>query len=285
MSRPPTPRASFKNYRVHENDNYGNRVFMKTIVVASQCGTRAPRLEAWAAVATSRPARPRASFKNYSVHENDNYGNLVFMKTIVVANQKGGSGKSTITVHLAAAAEQAGAGPVVISDTDPQGTAADWFNQRKKAGIETPRYSALTLSDLSGRVRALSEAGAAYLFIDTAPSIGAVNADLFALGDLILIPLNPTPADLRALVKGLPLVRQSGKPFQFVLTRVRPNLRNNDGAAVALNALGLVLTTRMHERVIYAETFAHGKTALETDPKSVAAQEVSALWAEINTKM
>jgi len=131
----------------------------------------------------------------------------------------------------------------------------------------------------------LDEAGAAYLFIDTAPSIGAVNADLFALADLILIPLNPTPADLRALIKGLPLVRQSGKPFQFVLTRVRPNLRNNDGAAVALDALGLVLTTRMHERVVYAETFAHGKTALETDPKGVAAHEVAALWTEIKIKI
>lgn len=207
------------------------------------------------------------------------------MKTIVIANQKGGSGKSTITVHLAAAAELAGNGPVVISDTDPQGTAADWFNQRKKAGIEAPRYSALTLSDLKGRVKALSDAGASYLFIDTAPSIGAVNADLFALADLILIPLNPTPADLRALVKGLPLVRQSGKPFQFVLTRVRPNLRNNDGAAVALNALGLVLSTRMHERVIYAETFAHGKTALETDPKGTAAQELTALWGEVKIKL
>jgi len=207
------------------------------------------------------------------------------MKTIVIANQKGGSGKSTITVHLAAAAEHAGDGPVVISDTDPQGTAADWFNQRKKAGIDTPRYAPLALAELDGRVAALNGAGAAYLFIDTAPSIGAVNAELFALADLILIPLNPTPADLRALVKGLPLVRQSGKPFQFVLTRVRPNLRNNDGAAVALDALGLVLTTRMHERVIYAETFAHGKTALETDTKGVAAEEARGLWAEIKGKI
>jgi chromosome partitioning protein len=207
------------------------------------------------------------------------------MKTIVVANQKGGSGKSTVTVHLAAAAEQAGDGPVVISDTDPQGTAADWFNQRKKAGIDTPLYSPLTLSDLGEKVQALGAAGAAYLFIDTAPSVGAVNADLFALADLILIPLNPTPADLRALVKGLPLVKQSGKPFQFVLSRVRPNLRNNEGAAVALDALGLVLTTRMHERVIYAETFAHGKTAIEIDPKGVAARELASLWAGVKEKM
>lgn len=207
------------------------------------------------------------------------------MKIIVVANQKGGSGKSTITVHLAAAAEAAADGPIVISDTDPQGTAADWFNQRKKLGIDAPLYSALSLTDLKGRINNLDAAGATYLFIDTAPSIGAVNADLFALAHLILIPLNPTPADLRALVKGLPLVRQSGKPFQFVLTRVRPNLRNNDGAAVALNALGLVLTTRMHERVIYAETFSHGKTALEIDAQGVAAQEVSALWAEVKEKI
>jgi chromosome partitioning protein len=207
------------------------------------------------------------------------------MKTIIIANQKGGSGKSTVTVHLAAAAEQAGDGPVVISDTDPQGTAADWFNQRKKAGFNTPLYSPLTLSDMGAKIQALHAAGAAYLFIDTAPSIGAVNADLFALADFILIPLNPTPADLRALVKGLPLIRQSGKPFQFVLARVRPNLRNNDGTAAALDALGMVLPTRMHERVIYAETFAHGKTALELDPTGIAAQELAALWAGLKEKM
>ena len=221
----------------------------------------------------------------YPFHEKENSANIAFMKTIVIANQKGGSGKSTVAVHLAAAAEHAGDGPVVISDTDPQGTAADWFNLRKRSGIDTPRYSVLSLADLRIRIQALSDAEASYLFIDTAPSIGAVNADLFALADLILIPLNPTPADLRALVKGLPLVRQSGKPFQFVLSRVRPNLRNNDGTAVALDALGLVLKTRMHERVIYAETFAHGKTALETDPKGVAAQEIAALWTESKEKI
>ena len=202
-----------------------------------------------------------------------------FMKTIVIANQKGGSGKSTLTVHLAAAAEAAGNGPVIITDTDPQGTAGDWFNQRKKIGLDTPRDALLDLSDLRGKLQALDDAGAAYLFIDTAPSVGAVNAELFAAADLILIPLNPTPADLRALVK------QSGKPFNFILTRVRPNLRNNDGTAMALEALGLVLASRMHERVIYAETFAHGKTAFEIEPNGIAAQEVAALWGVVKEKL
>jgi chromosome partitioning protein len=207
------------------------------------------------------------------------------MKTIVIANHKGGSGKSSLTVHLVVAADQAGDGPAILSDTDPQGTSGDWFNQRKKAGFDTPLYAPLALAELPIKVQALKEAGAAYLFIDTAPSVGAVNAELFALADLILVPLNPTPADLRALVKGLPTIRKSGKPFSFVLARVRPHLKNNDGAAMALEALGLVLPTRMHERVIYAETFAHGKTALEIDPKGIAAQEIAALWQAVKERL
>ncbi len=207
------------------------------------------------------------------------------MKTIVIANQKGGSGKSTVTVHLATAAEHAGHGPVVISDTDPQGTAGDWFNQRKKSGFDTPLYAPLALTELHAKVRDLDAAGASYLFVDTAPSLGAVNADLFAIADFILIPLNPTPADLRALVKGMPTIRQSGRPFSFVMSRVRPNLRNNEGAAMALEALGMVFAARMHERVIYAETFAHGKTALEIDPKGIAASEQMALWLQVRDKL
>jgi chromosome partitioning protein len=207
------------------------------------------------------------------------------MKTIVIANQKGGSGKSTLTVHLAAAAEYAGDSPAIITDTDPQGSAGDWFNQRKKAGLDTPRYAPIALAELDSKLKALEAAGAAYLFIDTAPSVGAVNAELLAIADLILIPLNPTPVDLRALVKGLPLVRASNRPFNFVLTRVRANLRNNEAAALALESLGLVISTRIHERVIFAETFAHGKTAFEIDPHGVAAQEMAAVWEAIKEKL
>jgi len=174
---------------------------------------------------------------------------------------------------------------VVICDTDPQGSTVDWFNQRKQAGISTPRYAPLALSDLASKLHALKAAGASYLFIDTAPSIGSVNAELFTFADAILIPLNPTPTDLRALVKALPTIKQSGKTFHFLLARVRPNLRNNDGVAMALEALGLVLPVRMHERVIYAESFAHGKTAFEIDPKGVAAHELAGIWAALKTRI
>jgi AAA domain len=96
------------------------------------------------------------------------------MKTIVIADQKGGSGESTTIVHLAVAAEMAGDGPVVISDTDPQSSTVDWFDQRKRAAIDTPRYAQLIFSDQPHYLRALKDAGAGYTFIDTAPSIGGV---------------------------------------------------------------------------------------------------------------
>lgn len=70
-----------------------------------------------------------------------------------------------------------------------------------------------------------------------------------------------------------------------MLARVRPNLRNNDGVAMALDALGLVIPARMHERVIYAESFAHGRTAFEIDPKGIAALELSSIWADVKARI
>jgi len=66
---------------------------------------------------------------------------------------------------------------------------------------------------------------------------------------------------------------------------VRPNLRSNDGTAVALESLGLVLPTRMHERIIYADTFAHGRTALDIDPSGLAAREVTSIWTNLKEKI
>jgi chromosome partitioning protein len=242
-----------------------------------------PSLKLWQLWVFRREKFPESV--TYRFRERENSPILSFMKTIVVANQKGGSGKSTLAVHLAVAAEHSGEGPVILSDSDPQGTAGDWFNQRKKSGLDTPLYAPLSLSELTEKIAALAAAGGKYLFIDTAPSVGAVNAELFAAADLLLIPLNPTPADLRALVKGLPHIRQSGTPFFFVLSRVRANLRNNEGTAVALQTLGLLIPTRMHERVIYAETFAHGRTALEIEPKGTAAQEIVGIWQGVKERI
>ena len=55
------------------------------------------------------------------------------MRVLALASQKGGSGKTTLSGHLAVEAQRAGAGPVVLIDIDPQGSLADWWNERERS--------------------------------------------------------------------------------------------------------------------------------------------------------
>src|SRR5580658_7295350 len=144
------------------------------------------------------------------------------MKTVVITSQKGGSGKTTVTAHLAVAAEQAGNGPVVVIDTDPQQTLATWWNIRE---AETPQLAPLNLRELPQKLEALSKAGFAYCVIDTPPALTEQNRAVLKLADLILIPTRPSPNDLWSLGATLDLVKASGTPFAFVLTQAKANAR------------------------------------------------------------
>ncbi|MBV8705004.1 MAG: ParA family protein, partial [Acetobacteraceae bacterium] len=67
------------------------------------------------------------------------------MRTIVLASQKGGAGKTTLAAHVAVAAEAAGAGPTVLIDTDPQGSLSAWWNVRE---ADTPALAPSTIPEL-----------------------------------------------------------------------------------------------------------------------------------------
>jgi len=200
------------------------------------------------------------------------------MKTIIVANQKGGSGKSTLVTHLAVAAERAGDGPAVLTDTDPQGTTADWFNARE---AETPGYVPTTIATLAEKIAALEDAGAQWLFVDTAPAINDQNAELLLLADLVIVPLCASPNDLRALRNTLPLLHASGKPFVFVMTRVNPQARMTVQTALALSEHGQVLQPPLRERVGYPTSMIDGRTVQEIDGGGPAGAEVAELWQSV----
>ncbi|MCB0257860.1 MAG: ParA family protein, partial [Anaerolineae bacterium] len=117
------------------------------------------------------------------------------MKTVVLANQKGGVGKTTLAAHLAVAAERAGDGPCVLIDTDPQASLAAWWNGR---ALETPAFASTALKELSEKRDALGQAGYAYAFIDTPPAITESIRTVIAQADFVLIPTRPSPHDLRA---------------------------------------------------------------------------------------
>ena len=198
------------------------------------------------------------------------------MKTIVIASQKGGSGKTTVVAHLAVAAEKAGHGPAIIIDTDPQQTLATWWNTRE---AETPKLASVTLREMATRLTVLQEMGFAWCFIDTPPALTKQNKHVLALADLILIPTRPSPNDLWSLGATLGLVGQTGAPFVFVLTQAKGNARITVQTMAALSEHGRIFEAVIHDRVDYAASMTDGRTALEIAPSGPAAAEVTGLWS------
>ena len=93
------------------------------------------------------------------------------MHVLVLASQKGGAGKTTLSRHLAVQAERAGEGPVVLIDADPQGGLAGWWNRRPAA---TPVFFASSLDDLPQHLVQAREGGFKLVVIDTPPQATAL---------------------------------------------------------------------------------------------------------------
>lgn len=198
------------------------------------------------------------------------------MKTIVIASQKGGAGKTTLAAHLAVAAELSGAGPCVLIDTDPQGSLSAWWNSRE---APAPALASASLSELSSKLAALDGAGFKLAFIDTPPAITSAILEVVKLADLVLIPTRPSPHDLRAVGSTVDLAQEARKPFAFAVTQAKANARLTVQAVAALSAHGAVAPAIVHDRVDYAVSMIDGRTVCEVSAKSRSAEEVQQLLA------
>jgi chromosome partitioning protein len=207
-------------------------------------------------------------------------GKQLFMKTILITSQKGGSGKTTLATHLAVEAERCGDSPAWLIDTDKQATLSVWHDRRE---LETPQRADISFTEIAAGLRALVDRGAAYCFIDTAPTISNQNAGLMALADLVLIPVRPSPADLWAVSETVAQVKESGRPFLFVITQAKSQASITAQTIAALSEHGRVAQFFMGDRVSYATAMTSGQTASEIDGKSSAAKEVTALWLNIKS--
>ena len=204
------------------------------------------------------------------------------MKTIVLASQKGGAGKTTLAAHLAVAAELAGDSPCVLIDTDPQGSLAAWWNGRKS---ETPSFAPVALKELPEKLELLSAAGYAYAFIDTPPAITEAIRSVVAQADFVLIPTRPSPHDLRAVGRTVELAVEARRPFAFAVTQAKTNSRLTVQAMAALSEHGVVASAIVHDRVDYAASMIDGRTVLEVDPRGRSAGEVVELWRFVKARL
>ena len=204
------------------------------------------------------------------------------MHVIVLASQKGGVGKTTLAAHLAVAAEAAGDGPVVLIDTDPQGSLSAWWNVRL---AEAPVLAETTIAGLPEKLRALAAGGFTFAIVDTPPAITDAIGAVVQSASLVLIPTRPSPHDLRAVGSTVELVQAAGKPFAFAVTQAKPNTRLTVQAIAALSAHGAVAPAIVHDRVDYAGSMIDGRTVIETEGKGRSALEMAELWSFVKTRL
>ncbi|WP_242137313.1 MULTISPECIES: ParA family protein [unclassified Sphingomonas] len=204
------------------------------------------------------------------------------MRVLAMASQKGGSGKTTLSGHLAVQAQLAGAGPVVLIDIDPQGSLSDWWNERTS---EYPAFAQTTVARLAADLETLRQQGFRLAMIDTPPAITMAIQSVIAVAELIVIPTRPSPHDLRAVGATVDLCERAGKPLLFVVNGATPKARITAEAAVALSQHGTVAPITIHHRTDFAASMIDGRTVMEVDAKSRSAQEVRDLWTYISDRL
>jgi chromosome partitioning protein len=204
------------------------------------------------------------------------------MRTLVLASQKGGVGKTTLAGHLAVMAESKGAGPVALIDTDPQGSLSSWWNERQ---AETPAFASVDIASLAGHLSLLEKAGVNLAIIDTPPAVTETIRKVLAVADMVLIPTRPSPHDLRAVGSTVELVEAVGKRMVFVINGAAQRARITGEAAIALSQHGTVAPVTLYQRTDFAASMIDGRTAQEIDPGSRSAGEVEALWHYVSTQL
>jgi chromosome partitioning protein len=204
------------------------------------------------------------------------------MYTIVAASQKGGSGKTTLSGHLAVEAQRSGAGAIALIDTDPQGSLAHWWNARQ---APEPHFVKAGLMDLEESLAKLEQAGVRIAVIDTPPAITQSISRVVAHADLVLVPTRPSPHDLRAVGATVDIAERHGKQVVFVINAATARARITGESAVALSQHGTVAPVTIHHRVDFAASMIDGRTVGEVVPGSASAREISDLWVYLQDKL
>ncbi len=197
------------------------------------------------------------------------------MQVLAITSQKGGSGKTTLSGHVAVEAERRGAGPVALIDADPQGSLSMWWNARE---AETPVFVKTLVERLPDDLDRLRQQGIKLVVIDTPPAITSTIVEVVRVSDLVVIPIRPSPHDLRAAGATVDLVEGLNKPLVFVINGANARARITTEAAIALSQHGAVASSIIHHRTNFAASMIDGRTVMEIPNATRSAAEVVALW-------
>lgn len=208
------------------------------------------------------------------------------MKTIALVSQKGGAGKTTLAIHIAVAAHQAGL-HAAIADLDPQSSAWKWSERRKANGIEHPEAATATAEQLPALQRQAEAGGLDLLVIDSAPMADRPALLACRAADLVLIPCRASILDIDAIGASHDLAVMAKKPSYVILNSCNTATGfDTDEAQAGMQDRGIeTYPGRVYQRVAYQRGFIPGSSATEIEPGGKAAAEIGDLFAWIVTEL
>lgn len=198
------------------------------------------------------------------------------MATIAIISQKGGAGKTTLALHLAAAAQDAGRVALIV-DTDPQATASQWALWRKD---EPPEVIDSPPPRLAAKIGQAQEQGAQFIVVDTPPHADSAARAAVETADLVLIPCRPSAFDLAAIQTTVKLVQLLRKPAFVVFTAGSPNApRMYEEVGELVASFGIsACPVQLPDRAAYRHASAEGRTVMEAEPEGKASDEIRQLY-------
>ncbi len=202
------------------------------------------------------------------------------MHVVAFCSQERGSGKTTLSAHLAVQAELAGAGPVALIETARGLTS--WRNARRSA---TPVCSASTVAKLPSALARLRQERFGLVLIDTPSALGVAVQHLVNGADLVVVPVRPGRHDLHRAAGMVDIAARAQRGTVFVVNAAEPRAEITAEVAVALAQQGTVLPTFVQHRTDFATAMLEGRTAQELAPASRAAREIELLWDGIAAQL
>ena len=191
-------------------------------------------------------------------------------------SQKGGSGKTTVALHLAVAAHAAGYEAAIV-DLDPQGTAEAWGGWRQE---RPPLVISAKAGNLTKTLDRARDAGAEVVIIDTPPLAQGDASAAARAASLVIVPCRPKAFDLHAVRITASLVEMTRTPAFVLFNGGHPSASSGYAEPEeVVRALGMVVAPiRFADRAPYHQATMTGQAAQEIEPNGRAAQEVQAFW-------
>ena len=204
-------------------------------------------------------------------------------KVIAFSNQKGGSGKSTLSANLAVLWSNSGY-KVAVIDADPQKSLTYWLSERKKyygaddIGINFYNFDIRILAKEVKKIKRKYD----FIIIDSPPAITFETLQIIKASNGVFVPVQPSPLDLMATLPFLQIAREERKKPLIILNRVMPRAKLTEAMILRLRYSGAkIARSRISSKVIFAESFAVGRGVIDINVTSDAAKEIINVGNEI----